>query len=143
MPPRLRRAGEQFPRAGWPVSDGHLVVLHGDRVIGTLREIDGRAAARELVLEHHTGCYVPPGIMTLYGTEGSKEAAKAAFGKAYRKWLEWAGPEAEKQRWCMGSGKKVSGATGEAHRSFGNLRRGGKLSGFRTNRGEARPWRYS
>jgi hypothetical protein len=38
-----------------------------------------------------TGCYVPPGVMTLHGVADSKEEAKAAFGRRFRAWLEWAG----------------------------------------------------
>ena len=38
---RQRRAAEQFPKAGWPVSDNELVVMHGGKVIGTLRRMDG------------------------------------------------------------------------------------------------------
>ena len=90
---RLCRAAEQFPRAGWPVSDEHLVVLYGDEVIGTLRQIDGGPQHGNWFWSI-TGCYVPPGTMTLYGTAETKEEAKAAFGKTFRKWLAWAGLEA-------------------------------------------------
>lgn len=89
---RLRRAAEQFPDAGWPVSDDHLVVLHDGQVIGTLRRTTGGPQDGAWRWST-TGCYVPPGTMTLHGMADSKEAAKIAFGKNFRKWLEWAGLE--------------------------------------------------
>ncbi len=91
---RLRRAADQFPEARWPVSEGHLVVLYGDRVIGTLRCIDGGPQQGSWFWSI-TGCYVPPGTMTLSGTAESKEEAKVAFGKTLRKWMAWAGLDEE------------------------------------------------
>ncbi len=91
---RLRRAAEQFPKAGWPVSDNELVVMHGGKVIGTLRRMDG-GPQQGHKLWSITGCYVPPGVMTLHGVEDSKEEAKAAFGTRFRAWLEWAGEKEE------------------------------------------------
>jgi hypothetical protein len=87
---RLRRAAEQFPKAGWPVSDDELVVMHAGEVVGTLRRVDA-GPQRGNWFWSITACYVPPGVMTLYGTEDSKEEAKAAFGKKFWAWLEWAG----------------------------------------------------
>ena len=36
MPLRIRRACDQYPRAGWPPSDEHLVVVSGETVVGSI-----------------------------------------------------------------------------------------------------------
>jgi hypothetical protein len=92
MPLKLRRANEQFPKAGWPPSDDHLVVMHDEHVIGTLRRIDA-GPQRNNWSWSITGCYVPPGVMTLHGTADTKDEAKAAFGKTLRSWLDHIGAD--------------------------------------------------
>jgi hypothetical protein len=39
MPLKLRPAHEQFPKAGWRPSDEHLVVMHGEHVVGSLSRV--------------------------------------------------------------------------------------------------------
>jgi hypothetical protein len=90
MPLKLRRANEHYPDAGWPASDDHLVVLHDEHVIGTLRRMDAGPKSERWSWSI-TGCYVAPGVMSLYGTSDSKEEAKAAFGKTLRQWLDHIG----------------------------------------------------
>jgi hypothetical protein len=92
MPLKLRRANEQFPQAGWPPSDDHLVVMHDEHVIGTLRRIDA-GTQRDSWSWSITALYVPPGVMTLHGRADSKEDAKAAFGKTLRQWLDHIGAD--------------------------------------------------
>jgi hypothetical protein len=67
---RQRRAAEQFPKAGWPVSDDHLVVMHAGNVVGTLRRMDGDPQHGHW-LWSITGCYVPPGVMVTFRPFGS------------------------------------------------------------------------
>jgi hypothetical protein len=36
MPLRIRGACDQYPRAGWPPSDAHLVVVSAETVVGSI-----------------------------------------------------------------------------------------------------------
>jgi hypothetical protein len=92
MPLKLRRAADQFPDAGWPPDNGHLVVMRGDEVIGTLRRMDGGPQAGNWSWSI-TALYVPPGIMTLHGTADTRDEARAAFGKTLRAWLDHVGAD--------------------------------------------------
>ena len=86
MPLKLRRAADQFPKAGWPPSDSELVVMHDEHVIGSLRRIDG-GPRQDNWSWSITACYAPPGVMTLHGTADSKDAC----AKTLRKWLDYIG----------------------------------------------------
>jgi hypothetical protein len=86
----LRRADLQFPTAGWRPSDGHLMVMDDETVIGCLRRIEGGPSHNDGTWSI-TALYCPPGVMTMHGREDRKEEAKAAFGKALRKWLDHVG----------------------------------------------------
>ena len=88
----LRRAAEQYPKAGWPPSDDELVIMHGETVIGVLRQIDGGPSG-DRWLWSITALYVRPGVMTMNGTADSKDEAKATFGKTLRQWLEHVGAD--------------------------------------------------
>jgi hypothetical protein len=89
---KLRRADLQFPKAGWPPSDDHLVVMHGEHVMRSLQRIHGGPANNAWTWSI-TALYVPPGVMTMHGREDTKEEAKAAFGKTLRAWLSYIGAD--------------------------------------------------
>src|SRR5712672_1943873 len=89
---KLRRADLQYPTAGWPPDEDHPVVMHGDKVIGNLRRIDGGPGHNEWSWSI-TALYVPPGVMSMHGREDTKEVAKAVFGKTLRRGLGHIGAE--------------------------------------------------
>jgi len=92
MPLKLRRADLQYPNVGWPPDEGHLVVMHGENVVGSLSRVNGGPANNQWMWSI-TGLYVPPGVMNMHGVEDGKEAAKAAFGSTLRTWLVHVGAD--------------------------------------------------
>jgi hypothetical protein len=88
----LRRTAEQHPTVGWPVTNDDLVVLHGKDgpVVGRIMRLDG-GPQHDRWSWSITKLYVPPGTMTLYGTEETRDAAMAAFGERFRECLARAG----------------------------------------------------
>jgi hypothetical protein len=79
-----------YPEVGWPPDEDHLVVLSGERMIGSLRRIGG-GPQHDSWRWSITAFYVPPGMMTMHGTAESKDEAKAAFAKTLRNWLTYIG----------------------------------------------------
>jgi hypothetical protein len=89
---KIRRADVQHPEVGWPANDGHLVILHGETVIGTLNRAKGGPADNSWKWSL-TRFYVPPGVTITHGREDTKDEAIAAFTRALRTFLTHIGAD--------------------------------------------------
>jgi hypothetical protein len=78
----LRRAADQFPRAGWEPSNEHLAIISGETCVGTLvRQVGGTLGNWSIT------CETTPMI----GYAETREEAQAQFAEAWRAWLKNAG----------------------------------------------------
>ena len=67
----LRRAADHYSAAGWKPGDGHLMVLHGGRVIGSIRRI-ANGPQQDTGSWSVWSCHVLRGMAPLHGLAASK-----------------------------------------------------------------------
>ena len=86
MPLRLRRAADQYPRAGWKPSSDNLVVLSGDTVIASLKKETGGTAGDRWRWSI-TCVLIDPDESPRIGWTATREEAQQQLAGAWRAWL--------------------------------------------------------
>jgi hypothetical protein len=86
----LRRAADQCQNAGWPRENDHLVVMSGQVVMGSIKQVVGGPSANHWTWSI-TCVHIPPGQSPMFGVEGTREEAQESLARAWRRWLGRAG----------------------------------------------------